>query len=45
MTDPVAAGTALIDRCHRELVAPLLPLTTEEKAMLRKMYPADWHPH
>lgn len=21
------------------------PLTTEEKAMLRKMYPADWHPH
>src|SRR5439155_24538499 len=26
MTDPVAAGTALIDRCHRELVAPLLPI-------------------
>ena len=25
MTDPVAVGTALIDRCHRELVAPLLP--------------------
>jgi predicted TIM-barrel fold metal-dependent hydrolase len=25
MTDPVAAGTALIDRCHGELVAPLLP--------------------
>jgi predicted TIM-barrel fold metal-dependent hydrolase len=25
MTDPVEAGTALIDRCHRELVAPLVP--------------------
>jgi predicted TIM-barrel fold metal-dependent hydrolase len=25
MTDPVAAGAALIDRCHGELVAPLLP--------------------
>jgi uncharacterized protein len=25
MTDPVEAGTALIDRCHGELVAPLLP--------------------
>jgi predicted TIM-barrel fold metal-dependent hydrolase len=25
MTDPVEAGTALIDRCHGELVAPLVP--------------------
>ena len=25
MTEPVAAGTALIERCHRELIAPLLP--------------------